>query len=254
MPLRFENRTALVTGVTSGFGRAIAIALLKDGARVIGTGRRTDRLDSLAAEMGTDMLLTQTLDMTDLPAVDTFVASLPEAFQPDILINNAGLALGMAQADEASLEDWDRMIQTNISGLVHLTRSVLPAFRTRSRADIINMSSIAGTYPYPSGNVYCATKAFVTQFSLALRADLLGSNVRVTNIEPGMAETEFSNVRFHGDDAKADSVYQGVDPLTPDDIARVTTDILALPPHVNINRIEVMPVQQAFGPFAVTRR
>ncbi|MEM7740113.1 MAG: SDR family NAD(P)-dependent oxidoreductase, partial [Pseudomonadota bacterium] len=171
----------------------------------------------------------------------------------DVLINNAGLALGLAGAVEADLDHWDQMIDTNVRGLVHLTRHLLPKMKPLSRADIINISSVAGSYPYPGGNAYGGTKAFVKQFSLNLRPDLLGSNVRVTSVEPGMTETEFSNVRFEGDDAKADQVYQGMKPLKGADVARVITDILALPAHININRVEIMPVQQAFGPFAVAR-
>ena len=248
----FSNRCALVTGATSGFGAAIARALVAGGARVVATGRREDRLKALADEAG-GQVLPRMLDMTQVQAVDLFASTLPADWQPDILVNNAGLALGLGGADQASLDHWDRMIATNVTGLVHLTRSFLPRLKALPRADIVNMSSVAGSYPYPGGNVYGATKAFVTQFSLGLRADLVGSRCRVTSIEPGMAETEFSEVRFDGDRAKADAVYEGVEPLTPEDIARIVTDVLALPPHVNVNRLEVMPVQQAFGPFSVAR-
>ena len=248
----FSDRCALVTGATSGFGAAIARALVAGGARVVATGRREDRLESLAAGAG-GRVLPRALDMTDLAAVDGFAGTLPEGWQPDVLVNNAGLALGLGGADTASLDHWDRMIATNVTGLVHLTRSLLPRLKDLPRADIVNMSSVAGSYPYPGGNVYGATKAFVTQFSLGLRADLIGSRCRVTSVEPGMADTEFSEVRFEGDRAKADRVYDGVEALSAEDIARVVTDVLALPPHVNVNRIEVMPVQQAFGAFSVDR-
>lgn len=249
----FENRTALVTGATSGIGRATAIKLLEGGARVVATGRRADRLEAFKTELGTDRLQTAVLDMMDVTAVDSFPSTLAEEWQPDILVNNAGLALGLAGAAEAELSHWDQMIATNVTGLVHLTRTVLPRMKTLPRADVINISSVAATYPYPGGNAYGATKAFVQQFSLNLRSDLLGSKVRVTSVEPGMTETEFSLVRFEGDAGKADQVYQGTDSMTGEDIARVITDILALPAHVNVNRIELMPVQQAFGPFAVSR-
>lgn len=250
---RFEGRTALVTGATSGIGRATALSLLKGGARVIATGRRDDRLEALKADAGTDRLRVETLDMMDIKAVDGFADTLGDDWQPDVLVNNAGLALGLGGAADAELDHWDRMIATNVTGLVHLTRSLLPRMKDQPRGDIINISSVAGTYPYPGGNVYGATKAFVTQFSLNLRADLLGSKVRVTSVEPGMTETEFSLVRFEGDKGKAANVYKGAESMTGKDIARVITDILALPAHLNVNRIELMPVDQAFGPFAVQR-
>lgn len=249
----FSGRVALVTGATSGIGQATALRLLAHGAKVVATGRREDRLDALAEQAATDRLLTRPLDMMDVAAVDGFAGTLPADFAPDILINNAGLALGLSGAAEASLADWDQMIATNITGLVHLTRSVLPAFKVLPRADVVNISSVAGSYPYPGGNTYGASKAFVKQFSLNLRADLLGARVRVISVEPGMTDTEFSTVRFAGDQAAADQVYSGVDALDGADIARVICDTLALPAHININRVEIMPVQQAFGPFAVDR-
>lgn len=245
-----QGRLALVTGATSGIGRATAASLIALGARVIGTGRRYDRLEALRRELG-DRFDFAKLDMTDVRAIADFAADLSTA--PDILVNNAGLALGLSGADEASLDDWDRMIDTNCRGLVHLTRALLPAMRPMPRADIVNISSVAGTYPYPGGNVYGATKAFLTQFSLNLRADLAGSKVRVTSVEPGLTETEFSEVRFGGDRDKAAKVYEGTDNLTAEDIARVITDTLRLPAHININRVEIMPVCQAFGPFNITR-
>lgn len=253
MTAEFANRTALVTGATSGIGRATTLRLLEGGAEVIATGRREDRLQALMDEAETDRLRTVSLDMMDVGAVDAFPDTLGAEWQPDILVNNAGLALGLAGAAEADLDHWDRMIATNVTGLVHLTRALLPRMKQMPRADIINISSVAGSYPYPGGNAYGATKAFVTQFSLNLRADLLGSKIRVTSVEPGMTDTEFSLIRFEGDQGKADKVYEGTQSMSGDDIARVITDILALPAHINVNRIELMPVDQAFGPFAVSR-
>ena len=246
----YSDRLALVTGATSGIGEATVQKLVDGGARVIATGRRQERLNALKDRLG-EVVETAVLDMTDTAAVKAFADGLGET--PDILVNNAGLALGVQGADEASLDDWDRMIATNIRGLVHLTRALLPRMKPLDRADVINISSVAGSYPYPGGNAYGGTKAFVTQFSLNLRADLLGSKVRVTSVEPGLTETEFSEVRLHGDKSSAAKIYDGTDNLTAQDIARVIGDILALPPHVNINRGEIMPVCQAFSPFAIHR-
>ncbi|MBB4658249.1 SDR family NAD(P)-dependent oxidoreductase [Parvularcula dongshanensis] len=248
----FEGRCALVTGATSGIGRATAERLLAGGAKVVAAGRRTDRLEGLAAGHE-GRVYPLTLDVTDAKAVATLPAALPKGFAPDILVNNAGLALGLGGADEADLDQWDRMIDTNIRGLVHVTRAFLPQLKALPRADVVNIGSIAGTYPYPGGNVYGGTKAFVRQFSLNLRADLLGSKVRVACVEPGMADTEFSSVRFSGDERKAAKVYEGVEALTGEDIAEVIANLLALPPHVVVNRVEVMPVQQASGPLSVSR-
>ena len=246
----YSDRLALVTGATSGIGEATVQKLVDGGARVIATGRRQERLNALKDRLG-EVVETAVLDMTDTAAVKAFADGLGET--PDNLVNNAGLALGVQGADEASLDDWDRMIDTNIRGLVHLTRALLPRMKPLDRADVINISSVAGSYPYPGGNAYGGTKAFVTQFSLNLRADLLGSKVRVTSVEPGLTETEFSEVRLHGDKSSAAKIYDGTDNLTAQDIARVIGDILALPPHVNINRVEIMPVCQAFSPFAIHR-
>jgi len=250
MTFPLAGRQALITGVTSGIGAATARRVVELGGQVIGTGRRQDRLVALE-ESSEGKIKTAVLDMQDTAAIASFVDGLDE--NPDILINNAGLALGLAGADAADLDHWDQMIDTNVRGLVHLTRHMLPKMKPLARADVINISSVAGSYPYPGGNAYGGTKAFVTQFSLNLRPDLLGSNIRVTSVEPGMTETEFSTVRFEGDGSKADAVYNGMQPLTGEDIARVITDILALPAHININRVELMPVRQAFGPFAVSR-
>ncbi len=195
-----DGRIALVTGATSGFGEAMARRLLAAGARVIATGRRTERLTALADELKSDRLLTRELDVREQASIDALMAGLPTAFQAiDILYNNAGLALGLGKAHEADLAQWQQMIDTNITGLVRITRAVLPGMVARGRGDVLNLSSVAASYPYPGGNVYGGTKAFVRQFSLNLRADLIGTRVRVTSIEPGMADTEFSVVRFAGD-------------------------------------------------------
>lgn len=250
MDAPYEGRFALVTGATSGIGRATAEKLIAGGATVVGTGRREERLRELEKSLG-KQFCGSVLDVTAPASVLGFTQTLDKV--PDILVNNAGLALGLEGADAARLEDWDRMIDTNVLGLVHLTHALLPRMKDLPRADVINISSVAGSYPYPGANVYGATKAFVTQFSLNLRADLVGSKVRVTSVEPGLTETEFSEVRFHGDREKAANVYKGTENLTAEDIARVIGDILALPAHININRVEIMPVCQAFGAFQIAR-
>ena len=247
-------KTILITGATAGFGAAFARRFVKDGHRVIATGRRVERLTALGEELG-DAVLALPLDMTDRKEVDGFVAGLPEGWRRiDVLINNAGLALGLNPAWECDLGDWDRMIATNITGLVHLTHAVLPQMVARDDGLIINLGSIAGDYPYPGGNVYGATKAFVLQFSLNLRADLVGRNVRVTNIEPGLVTgSEFSVVRFGGDAAKAAALYADNEPLTAEDIAETAAWLVSLPLHVNINRIEMMPTSQASSALAVKK-
>ena len=246
---------ALVTGATAGFGAAIARRLASDGWRVVATGRRQDRLDALAAELG-DAVLPFALDVTDASRVAALPGSLPEGWRDvDVLVNNAGLALGLAPAQESKAADWDRMVATNVSGLMHMTQALLPGMVARNRGHVVNLSSIAATYPYPGGHVYGATKAFVTQFTLNLKADLVGSNVRVTSIEPGLCGgTEFSAVRFGGDQARADAVYQGTTPLTAEDIAEAVGWVVRLPAHVNINRVEMMPTCQAPAPLTVKRR
>jgi len=247
-------KTILVTGATAGFGAAFARRFIRDGHRVIATGRRVERLDTLAAELGENLLPVE-LDVTNARAVAGFLDTLPEAWRRiDVLVNNAGLALGLSPAWEADLADWDTMIATNISGLVHMTRAILPGMVERDDGVILNLGSVAGEYPYPGGHVYGATKAFVRQFSLNLRADLVGKNIRVTDIEPGMCGgSEFSQVRFHGDEAKAASVYAGTTPLSPEDIAEAASWIVALPKHMNINKIEMMPTCQASAALAVKR-
>jgi 3-hydroxy acid dehydrogenase/malonic semialdehyde reductase len=247
-------KTILVTGATAGFGAAFARRLVADGHRVIATGRRTERLEALATELG-ENLLPLALDVTDSAAVAAFPASLPEAWrQIDVLINNAGLALGLSPAWEADLAQWDTMIATNITGLIHMTRAVLPQMVERDDGIILNLGSVAGEYPYPGGHVYGGTKAFVQQFSLNLRADLVGKNIRVTDIEPGMVGgSEFSKVRFDGDESRAAAVYAGITPLSPEDIAETASWLISLPRHMNINRIEMMPTCQATAAFAVKR-
>jgi 3-hydroxy acid dehydrogenase / malonic semialdehyde reductase len=247
-------KTILVTGATAGFGAAFARRFIRDGHRVIATGRRVDRLAALAAELGAN-LLPLALDVTDKAAVAAFPASLPEAWrQIDVLVNNAGLALGLSPAWEADLSDWDTMIATNVTGLVHMTRAILPQMVARDDGIIINLGSVAGEYPYPGGHVYGGSKAFVQQFSLNLRADLVGKNIRVTDIEPGMVGgSEFSTVRFGGDESRAAAVYAGITPLSPEDIAETAAWLISRPRHMNINRIEMMPTCQATAAFAVKR-
>lgn len=247
------DKTILITGATSGFGLECTRLFIKNGAKVIATGRRAERLSELKNELGKN-LHTITLDVRDKEAVKSALANLPQAFSNvDILINNAGLALGLSAFNQQAEADLEQMVQTNIMGVLHCTQALLPAMIERNSGHIVNISSIAGTYPYPGGNVYGATKAFVTQFSLNLRADVLGKNIRVTNIEPGMCDTEFSTVRFKGDKEKADNVYAGMQPLTAADIAETILWTICRPAHVNINRVEIMPTQQAFSPFAVSR-
>ncbi|HEY1147860.1 MAG TPA: SDR family oxidoreductase [Pseudoduganella sp.] len=244
----------LVTGATAGFGAAMAHVFVKNGHKVIAAGRRTERLQDLAAELGPN-LLPLTLDVSDKAAIHAAFAALPEGWREiDVLVNNAGLALGVKSAHEASLEDWETMIATNCTGLVTVTRALLPGMVERGRGTIINLGSVAGHYPYPGGNVYGATKAFVEQFTLNLRADLVGTGVRATNLAPGLCGgTEFSNVRLKGDDAAAAKVYEGTQPLTADDIAQTAYWIATLPAHINVNLIELMPTCQGFSPFNIKR-
>lgn len=248
-----NQMTVLVTGATAGFGAAIARRFVGEGHKVIATGRRTERLDALKAELG-DALLPLAMDVREFDAVVGAVSALPDDFAAvDVLVNNAGLALGLEAADKANMADWQTMIDTNVNGVVYCTRALLPGMVERGKGHVINLGSVAGAYPYPGGNVYGATKAFVHQFSLNLRADLLGKNIRVTSVEPGAAETEFSLVRFKGDDDKAATVYKGFHPMSPEDIADTVFYVANLPSHVNINRVEMMPTQQAFSPFAFNR-
>ena len=247
------TRTALITGATSGFGAAAVRRFVAAGWRVIATGRRADRLQALVDELGADKVHAAAFDIRDEAALDAALDALPAAFRDiDLLVNNAGLALGTAPAQQASLDDWRTMIETNVLALVTVTRRLLPLLVERKGA-IINIGSIAGSYPYPGGNTYGGTKAFVRQFSLGLRSDLHGTGVRVTDIEPGMAETEFTLVRTHGDQAASDKLYAGAQPMTADDIAEQIFYVATLPPHLNINRLEIMPVTQSFAGFQVAR-
>ena len=247
------TKTAMITGATSGFGAAAVRKFAKAGWRVIATGRRADRLKKLTDEFGADRVFAASFDMRKPEAIEAALAGLPAPFRDiDLLINNAGLALGTAPAQKASLEQWNQMIETNVTGLATITHKLLATLIARKGA-IINISSVAATYPYPGGNVYGGTKAFVSQFSLGLRSDLHGTGVRVTSVEPGMAETEFTLVRTSGNQEASDKLYKGADPMTAEDVAETLFWIATLPPHMNINRIELMPVKQSFGPFQVDR-
>ena len=248
------TKTALVTGASAGFGEAISRRLVADGWRVVACARRADKLEALHQELG-DQLLPHVLDVTDAKAVAALPDSLPEGWRElDLLVNNAGLALGMDPAQTAELQGWDIMVAVNVTGLMHVTRALLPAMLARDRGLIVNLGSTAANYAYPGGNVYGASKAFVEQFTLGLKADLIGTGVRVSCIEPGMVGgTEFSAVRFGGDQAKAAKVYEGVDPLTAEDIAETVAWIANLPPHMNVNLIELMPTCQAPAAPAVKR-
>ena len=247
---------ALVTGVTAGFGEAIARLLVKEGIKVIGTGRRNDRLTKPQQELGRDKLHTLMFDVRDRKAVERAIEELPtELSAIDVLVNNAGLALGLEPAPRAVLDDWENMVDTNIKGVLFLTRKILPGMVERNRGHVVNISSIAGSWPYPGGNVYCSSKAFVQQFSRTLRADLIGTQVRVTDIAPGMvAGTEFAPVRFHGDTARAMKNYEGADPMMPEDIADAVYWAISRPARVNINAIEVMPVCQAWSAMTIYRK
>ena len=241
-------KTAFITGATAGIGEAAARKFVAAGWRVVGTGRRVDRLDRLAAELG-DLFRPLELDMRDSAAFDRIAA---EAGPVDLLVNNAGLAPPMSGLQDAEQAPIDTVIDTNVSGLVALTRAMLPGLIERKGA-VINLSSVAATYPYKGGAVYAGSKAFVRQFSLGLRCDLAGTGVRVTSIEPGMVETEFTLVRTGGDQAASDALYAGANPMTADDIADTILYVATLPPHLNINALELMPVSQSWAGFAVER-
>ncbi|GEN26522.1 NAD(P)-dependent oxidoreductase [Halovibrio variabilis] len=248
--------SVLITGATSGFGRAAAQRFAKAGWSLILTGRRQERLDALEKELSQQVnVLTLPLDVRDSDAVTTAISGLPEAFLPlTCLINNAGLALAPEPAQKVALEDWHTMIDTNITGLVNVTHAALPLLLKNSEgASILNLGSVAGQWPYPGGHVYGASKAFVQQFSYNLRCDLLGTGVRVTDLAPGMAETEFTLVRTKGDQAASDALYKSTTPLQAEDIAEQLYYLATLPPHININRLEIMPVRQAWSAFAVDR-
>jgi len=244
-----------VTGATSGFGLTIAKTFAREGAKIIGTGRRKQRLDDLARELG-DRFLPLVFDVGQRAEVERAISSLPPEFSAvDILVNNAGGALGLDPAQSANLDDWDAMIDSNIKGVAYSTRLLLPGMIERNRGHIINIGSVAAEWPYPGGKIYGAAKAFVHQFSNNLRADLLGTAIRVTDIQPGLVGgTEFSQVRFKGDVQKAQAVYEGTQPLTPEDIADAVHWAATRPAHVNINTIQLMPVSQAYGPLPIKRR
>ena len=244
----------LITGASSGFGAAMARRFVGGGHRVVASARRSDKLAQLHAELG-DALLPLTLDVTDPASIERGLAALPADWQPiDVLVNNAGLALGVEPVPKARLDEWQTMIATNISGLVAMTHKLLPAMVARGSGTIINIGSVAGETPYPGGNVYGATKAFVEQFTRNLRADLAGTGVRATNLAPGLCGgSEFSQVRLRGDEAAAAKVYEGTQPLTCEDIAETAYWIATLPAHININHIELMPTCQGYGPLAIKR-
>lgn len=247
------EQTVLITGATAGFGAALAARFAAGGWRVIACGRRAERLEALRERLGTERVHAAAFDVRDAAAMRAALAALPPEFAGiDLLVNNAGLALGTAPAQEADLAQWRQMIDTNVTALVTLTRLLLPQLIER-RGAIVNISSISGSWPYPGGNVYGATKAFVTQFSANLRTDLHGTGVRVTNIEPGMAETEFTLVRTGGDQAASDRLYTGAHPITADDLAASVWWIANLPPHLNVNRLELMPVSQSLAGLQVAR-
>jgi len=248
--------TALITGASSGFGRAVARRFAAAGWRLVLAARRMERLEELREELGGAAAMhLWSLDVRDREAVFAGVAALPKEFAAvDLLVNNAGLALGLEPAWRADLDEWERMIDTNVKGVIYLTRAVLPGMVERNRGHVVTIGSTAGNWPYPGGNVYGGTKAFVQQFARNLRGDLLGTAVRVTNIEPGMAQTEFSTVRFQGDESRAAQVYRGTRPLTAEDVAEVVHFVATLPAHVNVNTLELMSIDQAWGPYAVHRQ
>jgi 3-hydroxy acid dehydrogenase / malonic semialdehyde reductase len=249
-----KTLTVLVTGATAGFGDAIVRRFHAAGSRVIGTGRRADRLAALKKDLG-DRCHTLNFDVTDRAGTEKALASLPADFRNiNVVVANAGGAFGLEPAHQANLDDWENMIKLNINGLLYTVRTTLPGMVERDEGHVVLLGSVAGDYAYPGGNVYGGVKAFVKQFALNLRSDLLGANVRVTNVEPGLAETEFSVVRFKGDKEKAAKVYEGVKPMVADDIAEQVFFCCTMPRHVNINRIQSMATMQAFAPFAIKRK
>ncbi|MFP1960463.1 bifunctional NADP-dependent 3-hydroxy acid dehydrogenase/3-hydroxypropionate dehydrogenase YdfG [Lonsdalea quercina] len=243
-----------ITGATAGFGEAITRRFIKEGHRVIACGRRQERLDVLKEEFG-DSLHTLRLDVRHQRSIDQAITSLPAAWRKiDVLVNNAGLALGLEPAQQAYVNDWETMIDTNNKGLVFVTRALLPEMVNKNAGHIINIGSTAGNWPYAGGNVYGATKAFVRQFSLGLRADLYGTRVRVTNLEPGLVGgTEFSGIRFKGNEDKVQQTYDKTNPLQPEDVAEAVFWVATLPEHVNINTMEMMPVSQTYAGLKVYR-
>ena len=250
-------KIVMITGVTGDFGKAFAHRFSALGSKLILVGRNAEKVRALQETLDQQYSINIhpcVFDISDKDAMKQAVASLPEAFQAvDLLINNAGLALGLEPAQECDIEDWETMISVNNTALVRMTRLILEGMVERKCGHIINIGSIAGNYPYPGGNVYCASKAFVKQFSLSIRGDLKGTNVRVTNVEPGAAETQFSKVRFKGDEEKAASVYANTKNIQAEDVAETVVWSATLPPHVNVNRLEVMATVQSFGPNPIER-
>lgn len=250
---RYTPSTVLITGATGDFGKAFAERFHKAGCKLILHGRSQEKLKALCQQYPEAYPVC--FDITDKKSMKDALTALPDAFKNiDLLINNAGLALGLEKAYEANLEDWETMIDVDVKGLATMTRLVLEGMAQRKKGHIINIGSTAGNYPYAGGNVYCGVKAFVKQFSLALRADLAGTNVRVTNVEPGQVETQFSTVRFHGDEARAKKVYDGANSLQACDVAESVFWAATLPPHMNINRLEIMPTSQSFAGLSVERK
>lgn len=246
--LSLQNQTVLITGASSGIGEACVRVFAQAGAKLLLVARRRERLEQLAAELSKEAgsIYLLALDVRDRSAVESALSTLPDPWSTvDILINNAGLSRGLGKLQEGNFQDWEEMIDTNIKGLLYLTRCIVPGMVSRGRGHVVNIGSIAGLQTYPGGNVYCATKAAVRVISEGLKQDLLGTPVRVSCIDPGMVETEFSEVRFHGDAERAKQVYQGVTPLTPDDIADVIFFCVTRPPHVNISEVLLMPTDQA---------
>jgi 3-hydroxy acid dehydrogenase/malonic semialdehyde reductase len=243
-----------ITGATSGFGRAMVSRFIKGGHLVVATGRRGERLQDLKNQFG-ENIHTVVLDVRRENEVKSAIENLPLNFRNiNVLVNNAGLAVGVDPAQRAKREDWQTMVETNINGLLNVTHALLPGMVARNEGHIVNLGSVAGEFPYPGGNVYGATKAFVHQLSLNLKADLVGTAVRVSCVEPGMCETEFSIERFGGDHKRADAVYAGMTPLSADDIAETIEWIVTRPAHLNVNVISLMPTDQAFAGFAVHRK
>ena len=248
-------KTIFITGASSGFGEATARKFSSEGHRLILLARRREKLIDLAHQLGGENKCHLiSADVRDKEEVENALSGLPEDFRSiDVLVNNAGLALGLGPAEDASLKDWEIMVDTNIKGVIYLTKAVLPGMIRRGHGQIINIGSVAGSWPYPGGNVYGGTKAFVQQFSRNLRSDLSGKNIRVSLVEPGMSETEFSLIRFEGDQDKAKAVYHSMNPLSAEDIAETVFWICSMPAHVNVNQIELMPIAQAWAPFSVYR-
>ena len=248
--------TVLITGASAGFGYAMAVKYYRNGHPLVLTARRLDKLETLKERLGGgDDIYIARLDVCDTPAIEQFVKMIPASLRPiGILINNAGLALGLEKFAQANMADAETMIDTNIKGLIHVTKQILPYMVDEGGGHIVNIGSIAGNWPYAGGHVYCATKAFVQQFSRCLRSDVHGLGIRVTNIEPGLAQTEFSLVRFKGDDQRANGVYENKQALTAEDIAEIVYFTTALPAHVNINTLEVMPTAQSWSPLQVAEK